>query len=117
MDRQYFLSQQISRIILYIQIHATVSEMLAPNALVLSFNRQLAGIFNTEWCDLLHELSFFQFNYCEDDTLTWRWTVHDRFIVHSLYLWLEYGGIQNTEYTILWSLNIPLKIKKNYMAD
>jgi zinc-binding in reverse transcriptase len=84
---------------------------MVPSALALSFNRQLADIFYTEWCDLLHELSSFEFNYCDDDTLIWRWTAHGRFTVHSLYLWLEYEGVQNTEYNVLWSLNIPLKIK------
>jgi zinc-binding in reverse transcriptase len=43
--------------------------------------------------------------------LIWRWTAHDKFTVYFLYLWLEYGGVNNTEYNIFWSLNIPLKIK------
>jgi zinc-binding in reverse transcriptase len=33
------------------------------------------------------------------------------FTVHSLYLWLEYDGIPNTDYKNLWMINIPLKVE------
>jgi zinc-binding in reverse transcriptase len=33
------------------------------------------------------------------------------FSVHSLYQWLEYGGIQNTNFTVMWKTNLSLKIK------
>ena len=45
------------------------------------------------------------------DSLLWRWSSNGTFSVHSYYLWLEYGGMVNTEFTAIWSSKIPLKIK------
>jgi zinc-binding in reverse transcriptase len=33
------------------------------------------------------------------------------FSMYSLYQWLEYRGIQNIDYNVMWKANISLKIK------
>jgi zinc-binding in reverse transcriptase len=43
----------------------------------------------------------------------WRWSVSGIFSVHSFYEWLDFGGIINNEYDIVWKSDIPFKIKKN----
>jgi hypothetical protein len=66
-----------------------------------------------EWTDLhLNIISNSSFVLTtQPDLVTWRWTYTGSFTVHSLYLWLGYGGMPNKTYDSVWKANIPLKIK------
>jgi zinc-binding in reverse transcriptase len=46
-----------------------------------------------------------------EDSIIWRWSVREVFITHSCYTWLEFGGINNSQFSLTWSAYIPLKIK------
>jgi hypothetical protein len=89
-----------------------VSEALAHDFLDISFTRQLTGVTFHEWHNLLSHLNNCRLNPLLNDTLLWRWSSIGKFTVHSYYMWLEYGGIPNFEFTFIWSSKIPLKIKK-----
>lgn len=79
----------------------------------IQFTRQLTGTLLEEW----HQLISHCFNppiltvNTHPDRILWRWQSSGFFSVHSLYQWLEYGGIKNTTYTTLWKTKISLKIK------
>jgi zinc-binding in reverse transcriptase len=45
------------------------------------------------------------------DSIRWRWTSNDIFTVHSLYDWLQYGGIPDSEFVSIWNTKMPLKIQ------
>lgn len=93
----------------------TVDEAFLHNnpSCSIHFNRQLTGTTLVEWHQLIsHCFSPPIFTMStEPDKILWRWHSSGLFTVHSLYLWLEYGGIKNTTYTTLWKTKIPLKIK------
>jgi hypothetical protein len=42
------------------------------------------------------------------DILVWRWSFNGIFSVHSLYTWLDFGGVPNHNFDALWSTNMPL---------
>lgn len=62
------------------------------NSINLHFARQLTGIYCVEWIALVQQFSSFQLSNINDH-LQWRWNVNGTFSVHSLYSWMEYGGI------------------------
>lgn len=88
----------------------TVAEAFpASSSLTLSFNKQLTGVLLLEWHQLRQSISFtYKVEY---DLITWRWTANGLFTVHSLYKWLEFGGIKNSYFNTIWKAKIPLKIK------
>jgi zinc-binding in reverse transcriptase len=45
------------------------------------------------------------------DEIIWRWKQDECFSTHSLYIWLEFGGIFNPQFTHTWKAPISLKIK------
>jgi zinc-binding in reverse transcriptase len=55
--------------------------------------------------------SVFMLHSESNDVLLWRCQNVRMFSVHYLYSWLEFAGITNTEYMVMWKINIPLKIK------
>lgn len=91
----------------------SVSRVIAPISISLPSNRQLTGLALTEWINLNLMLSF-QNTFSDTtspDKLHWRWQALGKFTVHSLYQWLEYGGIKNRSFTSIWKTKIPLKVK------
>jgi zinc-binding in reverse transcriptase len=74
----------------------TVSQIFLTGHMQLSFNRQLVGLYFQEWCELEFEFRNFVLNSNGKNILMWRW--------------LEYGGFKNIKFSILWKINIPLKI-------
>lgn len=78
----------------------TVDETFSSNStLILSFNRQLTGITLTEWYSLRRSITF-TYN-IGPDLISWKWTTHCLFTVHSLYKWLEFGGLKNNYFTTI----------------
>ena len=60
---------------------------------------------------MLNQISLVQLDCTKMDILHWRWTTHHHFTVHSLYEWLNYGGILTHSFDTIWCSKIPLKIK------
>jgi hypothetical protein len=86
------------------------------NCINLDFKRQLVGVYLHEWNNLLSIINTVRINSSLPDICTWRWGVSGKFLVHSFYEWLSFGGVISDEYDIIWKSKIPLKIKKNYVA-
>lgn len=63
----------------------------------MQLNRQLTGIKLKEWHNLVSNFSTSPIT-PDDDKVVWRWNSLGLFTVHSLYKWLEYGGIKNYTY-------------------
>jgi hypothetical protein len=36
------------------------------------------------------------------DSIIWRWSVTGVFTTHSCYTWLEFGGINNSQFSLTW---------------
>ena len=91
----------------------TVSNAFHNNSLSIQFTRQLTGVLLIEWNHLsaFYSLSIPCSVNSGSDTIHWRWTATGLFTVHSLYIWLDYGGIRDKDYRTLWKTKIPLKIK------
>ena len=87
-----------------------VYEVFDSQGIQIKFSRQLVGVYHREWCALLQQFQHFQLTNVNDQ-IVWRWTSHGRFTVHSLYTWLEFGGIPNTSFSSIWQANIPLKVR------
>jgi zinc-binding in reverse transcriptase len=89
----------------------TVSQVIGYNRFYLNFTRG----FNTTLRDQLHNLYSQLENISLDDnedSIIWRWSVTEVFTTtHSCYTWLEFGGINNSQFSFTWSAYIPLKIK------
>ena len=88
-----------------------MATVFSNSNLDIKFRRQLTGIYREEWLSLKQKFLHFTLSSNLEDKLIWRWATDARFTVHSFYKWLEYGGIPNTEFEILWKSHIPLKIK------
>lgn len=88
----------------------SVTDAIHNNSISIQFTRQLTGVLLTEWHQL-STLSPLLIDNTIPDTIHWRWNTSGLFTVHSLYTWLEYGGIKDKDYTTLWKTKIPLKIK------
>lgn len=67
----------------------TVSNAYSTSYLSLTFNRQLTGISLSEWQDMQTSISFHSIP-DTSDLVSWRWASSGKFIVHSLYMWLEF---------------------------
>lgn len=89
----------------------TVFQALDNNCAKLVFRRRLVGIYLLEWNQLKEKLDNFHLDPSECDILLWRWSAKNTFSVHSLYTWLEFGGVKNLDFQSIWHSNIPLKIK------
>lgn len=63
----------------------------------------------TEWNNLKQSISFIKRT--GPDLITWRLTASGLFTITSLYKCLEYGGLKNTYFAIIWKANSSLKIK------
>jgi zinc-binding in reverse transcriptase len=70
------------------------------------------GLYYSEWYVLESKFRTFVINHHKKDVLLWRWQSKGMFYVHSLYKWLEYGGLRNIDFAVMWKTNLPLKIKK-----
>lgn len=90
--------------------HILVSQLFANHGLNLVFARQLTGVYLQEWKDLITQFQAFQLSDTLDSIL-WRWSNKGKFSVHSLYSWLEYGGVPNLEFKSIWNAKLSLKIK------
>lgn len=66
-----------------------------------------------EWNQLINTFSYSSVftDTTHPDRIIWRWKSTGQFYVHSLYTWLDYGGMKDKVYTTLWKTKIPLKIK------
>jgi zinc-binding in reverse transcriptase len=60
---------------------------------------------------MLHILGSFSLQPLKNDLFHWRWHKSGLFSVHSFYEWLDFGGVINTEFVVIWKSKIPLKIK------
>ena len=82
----------------------SVSRAVGQTALLITFTRQLTGVMLSEWNQLQSTISYSSVftDITKPDIISWSWTSAGQFTVHSLYIWLEYGGIKNTTYTTLW---------------
>lgn len=91
----------------------TVHRAFTNSTLSIQFSRQLTGILVSEWLDLTNLLSSITLNssHLPSDLVKWRWTPSGNYTVHSLYLWLTYGGYPNQQFEITWQSKVPLKIK------
>lgn len=89
----------------------TVSAAFSNSILSLHFQGHLSGILLQEWVQLQNALNSISLHPSVPDTISWRWSSHFRFNVHSFYQWLDYGGIPNTFNQTIWKANIPFKIK------
>jgi zinc-binding in reverse transcriptase len=78
----------------------------------LYFKRQLVEILLQEWNAFSSELAIVSLYPSILDINIWRWTVASIFTVHSLYEWLDFGGVISHEFDIIWKSKIPLKVKK-----
>jgi hypothetical protein len=87
-----------------------VSQVFQNNSISIDFARQLIGVYQTEWHELVNFFRYFQLSHSNDKIL-WRWSTKGQFSVHSLYTWLDYGGIPNFDFKSIWSAHMPLKIK------
>jgi zinc-binding in reverse transcriptase len=47
----------------------------------------------------------------QEDSYIWRWKNKGLFTTNSCYSWLDFGGVENNQYQLIWSASIPLKIK------
>lgn len=81
----------------------SVSMAITPTTISIQFTRQLTGALLTDWQHLLSSLSYSSIfiNPTNPDQIVWNWHHSGQFIVHSLYKWLEFGGIKNFTYTTL----------------
>jgi zinc-binding in reverse transcriptase len=60
---------------------------------------------------LQNNLRTFTLHPLQYDIIQWRWHKLGLFSVHSFYKWLDFGGIINSEFDIVWGSKIPFKIK------
>jgi hypothetical protein len=89
----------------------SVAKAIVDKQLNIFFRIQLVRVYYEEWCDLQNQIRNVSLPTASDDVMLWRWSSTEKFSVHSLYEWLEFGGTLNTEYSTLWLTNIPLKLK------
>ena len=89
----------------------SVASVLGSGNINLAFMRQIMGELREEWHSLVSQLRVVHLVIDQIDTLSWRWNNNGRFTIHSLYIWLEYGGIKNVTFYTIWRANIPFKIK------
>jgi zinc-binding in reverse transcriptase len=60
---------------------------------------------------MLRILGSFSLQPLKNDLFHWRWHNSGLFLVHYFYEWLDFGGVINTEFDVIWKSKIPLKIK------
>ncbi|KAJ4804331.1 RNA-directed DNA polymerase (reverse transcriptase)-related family protein [Rhynchospora pubera] len=88
----------------------SLQEVVLTHGSILHFSRSLNGILRQEW----HELTTILHNTClknEDDTMNWRWETNGIYTSHSLYQFLNFGGVPNHLSNIWWELKVPVKIQ------
>lgn len=90
--------------------HISISDVLLTQGLSLHFNRSLTGILAVEWHQLLYIISTSSFTH-SNDKIAWRWKHSGNFTVRSIYKILNFTGINDNKYAIIWTLPLPPKIR------
>jgi hypothetical protein len=90
---------------------ATVQQILDDPDHFLIFNRQLLGYLRLEKQTLDSVIREIQVTSSQTDYYIWRWQDSAKFKVHLLYEWLDFGGVPNTDFDIVWKSKLPMKIK------
>jgi zinc-binding in reverse transcriptase len=88
----------------------TVDKVIRYNRYYLFFRRNLSPSLQIQLNELYSLLSTIRLNNMED-TLIWRWNLDGSFSTHSLYTWLDFGGVIQVQYAHTWESSIPFKIQ------
>jgi hypothetical protein len=84
-----------------------VAEAYDQRYLNLQFRRQTVGNYLLEWNDLNAQLGTLQIQPLQSDITIWHWHASGIFSLHSFYEWLDFSGIINTDFNIVWQCKIP----------
>jgi zinc-binding in reverse transcriptase len=88
----------------------TVAQVIGYNRYYLRFTRSLNDTLRQQLLEFYTKLSTISLN-TQEDSYIWRWNNKGIFTTNSCYSWLDFGGVENTQYQLVWSASIPLKIK------
>ena len=90
--------------------HILLTSVILSQGTSIRFSRCLSGILVEEWQQILYLLSTSSFTH-HYDKIAWRWETSGQFTCRSIYKLLNFRGVNDNKYVIIWSLPIPPKIR------
>lgn len=87
-----------------------MSDVMFSQGHSIHFHRNITGILAIEWNQLLYIISTSSFTH-NNDKIAWWWEHSGKFTVRSIYKLLNFRGVNDNKYAIIWSLSLLPKIR------